>query len=199
MGIITDILSVTNDINLQYRTSNYPLFVKKFIAKRRRKKILSVIDKINNLKVIDSFLIEDYIKSIYIQYPPYGRFNYCLKIEEAENGNGELCALFKFPIKEENKQYGTVALSPDSKNSTYLIRFVWNDDITTKFAFAEENVKFLENTKSYESSYPYSIKIENMIIKDCFCKAILKDINEFLLDAVKSSERVTEYDRIKIK
>lgn len=199
MGIIADILSVTSDINLQYRTSNYPLFVKRIIAKRRRKKILSVIDKINRLKVVESSLIEDYIGSIYAQYPPFGKFNCCLKIEEIENGTGELCALFKFPINEENKQYGTVALSPDSKNGTYLIRFVWNDDITVKFAFAEENVKFLEDTKSYESSYPYSIKIENMVIKDCFCKAILKDINEFLLSAVKSSERVTEYDRIKIK
>ena len=197
-GIIANVLSITNDINLQFRTSKYPIFLKKIIAKRRRRKILLMIEKIHQFPVLDFSFLSEYIKTIYSQYSPYGRYRSCIKIEEIENGNGELAALFKFTINEENKQSGTVALSPDS-NGSYLIRFIWNDDATAKFAFAEENVRFLENTKTYEAPYPYSAKIENNVIKDYFCKIILDDIYEYLLDAVKSSERVTEYDRIKIK
>lgn len=198
--IITNILAVTNDINLKFRTSAYPIFIKKIIARRRRKKIISTIEKIHNFSVVDFSLISDYINNIFFRYSPYGRYGRyrsCFKIEQIENGNGELCALFKFPINEENNQYGTVALSPIG--GTYLMRFVWNDDVNAKFAFSEDNVLFLENTKSYETSYPYSAKIENTVIKDCFVKALLDDIYEYLLSAVKSSERVTEYDRIKIK
>ena len=195
MNYINTILEINKGIDLYYRTSKTPIFIKKIKVKRRRSKLKKNIEKIHNLNGFDGSLLKEYISLLYLIYPPYGVYKNCKKIEPIDTNGEKLSMLFEFPINEENKEFGVVALSPDSeKIDSYLIRYIWTKEGKTIFANSDENVSIFKNNKSYDhNSYPYSSKVENDIIKDYFVKFILDNIYDFTMEFLERSERILEH------
>ena len=194
MDYINTILDINKGIDFYYRTSKAPLFIRKFQVKRRRHKLKSQIEKIHKMNGFTASLLKEFISLLHLYYPPYGVYKNCRKIEPIDLDEKKLSMLFEFPINEENKEYGIVALSPDSENiDSYLIRYVWTKESKTIFASSEENVTVFKNEESYKyNSYPYSSKVENDIIKDYFVKYILDNIYDFTMEFLNRSERILE-------
>ena len=192
--VITSILDINKSIDLYFRTSKAPLFIKRFQVARRRNKLKSEIEKIHKMKTISGSLLKEYISLLYLYYPPFGVYKNCRKIEPIDADQNKLSMLFEFVINREDKVYGIVALSPDSEvNDSYLIRYVWAKDGQTIFANAEENVTYFEDKESYKYyEYPYKTTVQNDIIKDYFVKMVLDNIYDFIMEFLTRSERITE-------
>lgn len=186
--IINNIISINKEINIEYRTSKKPEFIKTLIAKRRRNKLKKIIETIKSYVYLPSKLLAEYIREINANY---GKHQHCINIGYVSDNSHLLMANFRVRIQEYDL---FVTVGPEKEdNSSFIIRYLYSKDGQTIFSFTDENITFLEDNKRYENEeYPYKSHIVNDVLRDIFAKTVIEDIYKYLMDTIKRSERIGE-------
>lgn len=193
-SIIRDLREIDIDINLQYRNSKLPKFIKKIIAGMKRKKLHILINEINDVEQIAVGLLEEYIKIILDTYPPYGRYRNCSKVTIDNNGS---IATFINRIDEEKIAIMMINLSPnliENEERIIVTRYTYMVGGKTKFSFGEsiQYSSFLirDNDVINDVTKATSSADQRKIIKNICIDSLHEDIVYFLREVIERSERV---------
>lgn len=193
-SIIRDLREIDIDINLQYRNSKLPKFIKKIIAGMRRKKLHTLINGINDIDQVAIRLLEEYIKIVLDTYPPYGRYRNCSKV--SINNDGSI-ATFINHIDDKRLAIMMINFSfnlTEGDERIIIIRYTYMIDGKTKFSFGESVLYsgFLvrDNDVINDISSTNSSEVQRKIIKNICIDSLHEDIVYFLREMIERSERV---------
>lgn len=187
-SFIREIINIDKQINMEYRTSKKPEFIKNFITKRRRAKLKKTINGIKSHVLLPSELLSEYIKEINSNYTKH---QHCINVGYVSEKGNMLMANFRVRVQEHDL---FVTIGPEKEDySSYIIRYLYSKDGQTIFSFTDENISYLEDNKRYETEeYPYKSHVVNDVLRDLFARTIINDIHKYLMDVVKRSERIGE-------
>lgn len=185
---INEIININKQINIEYRTSKKPEFIKRFITKRRRDKLKRTVESIRSHVCLPSVLLGGYIKEINANYSTY---QHCIGISTVYDNSNLLMANFKFNVFDHDL---FVTVGPEKDDySSFIIRYLYSLQGQTIFSFTDENISFLEDNKRYASEeYPYKSHVVNDVLRDYFARFIREDIYNYLMDTIRRSERIGE-------
>lgn len=193
-SIIRELREIDIDINLQYRNSKLPKFIKKMIAGTKRKKLHALINEISDVEQIAVRLLEEYVKIILDTYPPYGRYRNCSKVIMDNNGS---IATFINRIDERKTAVMMVNLSSniiENEERIVIVRYTYMVDGKTRFSFGESvsysNFLVRDNDVINDVSKATSSAEQHKIIKNICIDSLHEDIVYFLREMIERSERV---------
>lgn len=190
---IRDFIDVNNDINYQYRTSKYPLFIKNIILNINRKRLKKMINKISNDSIpID--LLKEYFDMIILNYPPLGQYQHINSCKYSINGKGEYAVYFSFKNVEIDNMEFIVQFGLNGNTNNAYGNFCVIE--TGKYGnrqnrFFVEYKKFISKTNS-ESSMLAHDEIYKVYAQNGFVDIIVDDMKQFLLDMIERSERINQ-------
>jgi len=187
-NIIEEIKKIDADINLQYRKSKLPVFIKNIITSKKRNKLKKVISKIEKQNIIPVKLLFDYIKTLYYTYPPYGRYNSCIRVSPVTTEeNGLFVAIFDIIL--DNGILNVSIMTSNKENTLCSIAYNYNIDSNSIFSFTDEDKEFLETSIS-DINIDFTSKDNYQKARDVFCTVVIRDITKYLYDMIKRSERI---------
>lgn len=193
-SIIRDLKDIDIDINLQYRNSKFPKFIKKILAKIKRKKLHVLIDEIKNIDQIPVGLFEEYVKIILDTYPPFGRYRSCSKVII---DNNESIATFVNYIDEKKIAIMMINFSSnliENGEKIIIVRYTYMVEGKTRFSFGESvsysGFLVRDNDVINDVSKATSSADQHKIIKNICIDSFHEDIIYFLRGMIERSERV---------
>lgn len=186
-NMISNIINIDRDINLEFRQSKLPLFIRKIIAKRKRNKLKKVIHKIKEMDIFPAKLLFDFLKEVHVYFNYYRSF-----VEIQLDENKFYTTVIR--LKLSDTDYILVAIGPClSDNTKMIIKYTYYTNSQTKWVNTEDNIEYLVNDRRYEKEdFPYNSNNEQDIIKDLVCKEVIDNVYDYLLETLKRSERLSE-------
>lgn len=192
-SIIRDLREIDIEINLQYRNSKLPKFIKKQIASIKRKKLHKLIDDIEDIEKIPIELLEEYCMIIYDTYPPYGRYRNCSKIIDNHNEN-----IATFIIRIDDKRVAVTMINMsenliENEERFVILRYTYIIEGKTKFSYGEQyrySDFLIRDNDTINDVTRANLNDQKKIIKNICIDALHQDIVYFLKDLIERSERV---------
>lgn len=174
------VVTINNDINSWYRSSKLPKKIKIFIAKRKRKKLMKLIEKFSNkiYTARDMLWLLNYCSNTY-----HGEFMYLNTVIHSEDYNPLLIfGVFTYDDKESNTSY---QYSVDLNYKLMLMDIkITIDTEQGKKNFNIEGMKDLDSSNTKNDLIVYLINAFNSMISEI--------ITTILNDITKRSERIYE-------
>lgn len=188
-----EFINLNSDINLKYRESKYPKFIKNYILKRDRKKLKKIVNNLkSNSDCLSVQLLSEFYDVVYDAYPPFGK--YVLKVEGADEEG-----IYKIsPIDKEkllyaisyviNKKdtYNIIAsfASYEKDNSSYIAKYVFRSK-NNEFEFIDENIDSIKIDHNISDMY-----INKETVRALIANSTLKLMCQYLEDIIERSERI---------
>ena len=189
-NIIKQISDINADINLNYRNSKLPKFIKNIIVSSKRKQLRKTIKKMESTTYIPVVLLSNYIEILSYTYPPFGRYEDCFKITPVNEDKGLYAAIFE--IKLENDKLLIVSLAPvDENNNQFMITYKLASEGKVIVSFTDESVTSLEIKDLINlTKTDFKSQDEYQYCRDIFCDTVIDNISKYLYDMIERSERI---------
>ena len=197
MGLINTAISINNDINLNYRTSKYPDFIKRWIMKRNRNKLYKSISNIKDT-VLFSSLMKEYIIRLALDFPN-GKYLHSQEASfepddaDIENSPIKANATFKEGFSHFGIEYEVsfIICIPSKVDKFNIISFVVKKATgEVIFKYAIKDINTISEDK-YDQSDNELVKLQKSS-NNIMIKTISSDIKRYLLDEINRSERILE-------
>lgn len=184
-----EILQTNRDINLAYRKSKLPVFIKNILTNKQRKKLKNIIKKIEDTNYLPTELLKEYTKYVY-NIMDQGTYKHCHQIIPYDPNEPNKRYIITFYVPVDGDNFSTIIASFTDINETG-VNYLCNYSVINggnNFRFSEENVSILR--KEEVTPHPWKSDELNKNIKSIVCDTIIKDIVSSLMDEVERSERI---------
>lgn len=188
--IISDILSLNTDINLEYRLSKKPKWLKKIIAKRQRKRVYNCIHTLET-KPLSLYILHEFYNILFSTFPPLGKYRSCVKftkdpdiatIVSANNDKGYYLMMINFTSAEDNSVNISYTYMLDGKAALQ----------DRRKALADELLEEDEDVTIEDMSLAKTEAEKRRIMRNVCLKTIKEDLITFLKFRAAESERIYE-------
>lgn len=196
---ISDIIEINNDINLDYRTSKLPKFIKDIKFKKRRKKLSNMIFDISNIKILTADILQDYFLRVFT-VSENNKYLHCIRIKMINPSECKYTAAFEFTINKDYRGIVYVSNNLSETDLEFVVRYVvLNSDNKEIISTTDQNIKNLIRNNIFDKSnnaqtnqYKIDISTLGIVVKSMFFDILSEDITKYLTDELNRSERITE-------
>ena len=190
-SIIRAVTTIANDINLEYRTSRLPKFIKNIRYKKHMSDLNRNIEKIKGIKVIDFNLIKEFLFQFLNGFDEINCD--CKGCKVLESSPDDIQATFIFPIlKNEEEVMGKVAVTFITHNDNFDILYAVYIEMKEVGKYTRDNVKILEINKPERKFFNEEDIGNANVINDIIFIGLVDNIYKYLKSYIERLERITD-------
>ena len=189
--VIKQILDISSNINLEFRTSKMPLFIRKFKANKDRKKLRKSIINIQDIILQNPSILVEFEKYVSLKYPPFGKYKNVERVAsidiEADKYTSCICVKLDTP-GDYDYCFAYIANNIDDYKIT--IRYVYQSMKQNILSFIEQVDCIKRSEVKYNTNYlTMSVEDKHYLMRDAIADAIVKVVGEFLNERLDIDER----------
>ena len=190
-GIIRNIINIANDINLEYRMSKLPKFIKDIRYKKYMKDLSKYIEKIKDIEIIDFNLLREFV-NIFLDEEDADKYG-CKGCKTLESSSNDIQSTFIFPIKEsEDNNIGKVVVTFITHDETFDILYAVYLNSEEKGRFTRDKLSYIRLEKPDVDKYTEDIAYKGVYVNDIIFRSVRNDIYTYLIDYMERSERIIQ-------
>ena len=187
IGIIRNIVNIANDINLEYRMSKLPKFIKNIRYKKYMKDLSKYIEKIKDIDIIDFNLLREFINILLNNEDDFDKYG-CKGCKVLESSVNDTQSTFIFPIGE----IGKVVVTFITHNETFDILYAVYIKSEERGKFTRDNLSFIKLEKPDVDEYTEDIAYKSIYINDIIFRSVRSSIYTYLTDYIERLERIIQ-------
>lgn len=187
VGIIRNIVNIANDINLEYRMSKLPKFIKNIRYKKYMKDLSKYIEKIKDIDIIDFNLLREFINILLNNEDDFDKYG-CKGCKVLESSVNDTQSTFIFPIGE----IGKVVVTFITHNETFDILYAVYIKSEERGKFTRDNLSFIKLEKPDVDEYTEDIAYKSIYINDIIFRSVRSSIYTYLTDYIERLERIIQ-------
>jgi len=187
IGIIRNIVNIANDINLEYRMSKLPKFIKNIRYKKYMKDLSKYIEKIKDIDIIDFNLLREFINILLNNEDDFDKYG-CKGCKVLESSVNDTQSTFIFPIGE----IGKVVVTFITHNETFDILYAVYIKSEERGKFTRDNLSFIKLEKPDVDKYTEDIAYKSIYINDIIFRSVRSSIYTYLTDYIERLERIIQ-------
>lgn len=192
-SVLESLMKIDQTINLKYRESKLPKFIKKMIFNNSQKKLKKTIHSYTHTHTIERSELLYFIKQVNDLYG--GVYGHIKKIGHEFDNN--IMAAVLVPISDE--ELGSyisaiISMKEDYTEEAILVSYsLFNDKGIVISRFSNEYKSFMNDRRRHERlNYPWKFEDQNGCMIDIVTEKLLEDIKTFLDEMIERSERITD-------
>ena len=190
-SIIRSVTNIANDINLEYRTSKLPKFIKNIRYKAHMSELSKHIEKMKGIQIIDFSLLNEFL-GLFLN--DFDNKSYdCKGCKRLESNEDNIQATFIFPIiKSEEEIIGKIAVTFITHEDNFDMLYAIYIDMKEKGKYTKDNIKVLKLNKPERKFYTEEDTSNANIVNDIIFNGLTDNIYRYLRDYIERLERITD-------